>query len=117
METAKMEARLRSMKWYIAALTVFAIVGWVLAARFLKDSTLYSLQAGTYAHFAAGLRAQAEYNQGRVYQLVAVKDREAREGFQTNNGAVFKECTVSSEVDAAFVEKFNARMLELKPGN
>jgi len=105
------------MKWYIAALTVFAIVGWVLAAMFLKDSTIYSLQAGRYADFAAGLRARAEYNQGRVYQLVAVKDRGAREGFQTNNGAVFKEYTVSSEVDAAFVEKFNARMLELKPVN
>ena len=117
METARLEKQLRSMKWYTAALSVFAIVGWALAATFMKDSIMYSLRGSAYAHLAASLRARADYDEGRVYQLVPVKDREARHGFQTNNGAVFKEYTVSSDVDSAFVEKFNVRMIELKSTN
>ncbi len=114
METSQLEKRLRVSKWYIAALTVLTIAGWGLAAIFLKNSTMYSLQASTYAHFAAGLRARAEYNEGKTYQLVPIKERDAREGFQTNNGAVFKEYSVLSDVDSAFIEKFNSRMIELK---
>jgi hypothetical protein len=113
METTRLQKQLRSLKWYTAALSIFALVGWVLAAFFLKNSIMYSSQASTYAHFAASLRARVEYNEGKIYQLVGTKEREARKGFQTNNGAVFKEYSVLSDVDSAFIEKFNSRMIEL----
>ena len=113
MERSQLEKKLRLKKWYIAALTVFAIAGWGLAAIFLKNSIMYSSQASTYAHFAASLRARAEYNEGKIYRLVGIKEREARKGFQTNNGAVFKEHPVLSNVDSAFIERFNSRMIEL----
>lgn len=113
METTRLQEQLRSLKWYTAALSIFALVGWGLAAFFLKNSIMYSSQASTYAHFAASLRARAEYNEGKIYQLVGIKEREARKGFQTNNGVVFKEHPVLSDVDSAFIERFNSRMIEL----
>lgn len=91
------------MRWFIACLTLVAILGWIGTAVHLKKYVLYSLQAARYAELAATLKAQAEHNKGRSYQLTPVETGEPREGFQTNNGLAFKEYLVTSEVDAKFI--------------